>query len=418
MTTVSVRASHRTLRAAPLFASLLLLGACGDGSDAGPIPNSSSGSSSGPPSTDTGTGNPVASPTNVEEPVAGTFRDTSLPLNPHLPGTFLVFDEETEAYRMDPRTGRAARIDPHSWGRLENDSEGIVVYPVSTDPDDGYLVTQSICEGLLFRGGVDCLHLQDGDAVTHTSYRFESTITSAVRQSPSGRYLAFFSSPGSGSGDLDSLEVILAADGQSVDVIRFEDGERREFDWIAGDRLVYIDDTRRNLILPLDVPVARGTSPALALPESLPGVIGTFDVSPDGTRIAFSLERPTANGGTRHEFHLTSNLVDGEPAALRRIAESVASEDDSALRWSLHGWSPDQTLLMVSNSGAGLTELGSVGTKLYTLPTDDPEVLNVSTLPSERSAAVRPVYRFSRPFDLGSSAQVSDFSPGPFVWQR
>ena len=374
--------------------------------------NGSSGGVAGIGAGDSGAGGPVGSDGSgtgsgdAPEPVAGDFRDTSLPLNDALPGSFLLLlEEDDEAARMELRTGRYERINPSSWTSIDEASNYMDVYPFPFSRD-GFLVVEEGCGS----AAVHCLHVQDGNARTRTVFEVPAFVK-RLQISPDHRYVGMFRTR---TVDLsgDTQYELYSIDGELLGV---DNGmsEVRQFELLSGGRTLFVADGGRAFW------VSRGASTephyTVNVPDTVDGEIGSVAVSPDGNTVAFA-----AIAGNAQASFWTMTVADRDSVRFDEVGETALAEAERDVSWFVRSWSPDGRWLLLQSGGrASLPSSSAAGGGVgYFAMALGGDPATVARSPENRSASVRAVYRYSDLDWSGAQALVaSSFATVEPYWQ-
>ena len=306
-------------------------------------------------------------------------------LNPDLNGR-LFFSYQESAYTMDLRSGEYTLVPNSDWEQQD------LRFPLGISRfsalafgfDDRFLLTVDSCEPI--EGSINdyftCILVQDfsGNYIEQLNIRYN--LYGAAKASIDGGYIALFR-------ELNSnwLEIYNFSGELVSDVI----ANPSAFSWMPDGSLVYIIENRTFV---LTQPYSTDTQTSITLANSVDqGNIHRLAVSPDGTKIAFSI----FSAGTLVSEYTSFWMLDLGSNQVRKIAVSDPGDtlDDAFHQFA---WSPDGQQIAVLEGGVtGNSSLNSgVPANLYVLPSNSEDILVVSSDSSIRSTEVVLVqsYRF------------------------
>lgn len=325
-------------------------------------------------------------------------------LNPDLSGKLLLMGGAAwltpGAWTMDMATGKYIPIPKTNWEHDDYDEQFSFInrsYIDITSPgydSSSFLVVVS--SSLVDLNGTTVIVKQsmNGDYLDKFVV-LRGSVNRPVKMSPDGQYVALFRV-------LDPLrDTRFEIYDWSGALVSSKKMSNRHFSWLPPDgHLVYTEWRSLHFTAPNSVESER----YLTLPDDFPeGWIGEFSISPDGTRLVFSLV--TERGGVFSEYtNAEPYIMNIDGTGLRKLATTPhAGTVESKI--NNPKWSPDGRWILVETdrytsttppSGATPdTFPGDPGT-VYVLPSEDMgKVFMLSLFDSLRSPEVRLLYRFN-----------------------
>lgn len=212
-------------------------------------------------------------------------------------------------------------------------------------------------------GDYNCMNIYTANGDFVSGLLYTGSLKTPIKPSRDGLYLAVSHQYGGSASDL-YLE-IHSRDGNLVDATLLAGNfSKVSFDWTPDNRLVYtLDDS-----IYITTPVSTQGNNLISF-TTQQGKPEDITVSPDGTRLAFSLVTD-ANAAAVHGYIYTLN-IDG--SGLNRLAV-VPGNDDPILEHP--GWSPDGQWILVQEgdvNGQSTTNPGLPGT-LFAVPATGTDV--------------------------------------------
>ncbi|MCF6211510.1 MAG: hypothetical protein L3K24_12770 [Gammaproteobacteria bacterium] len=320
-------------------------------------------------------------------------------LNADLSG-LLFFTEDDEAWIMSMATGKYTRISSTNWPyQKERFPRGGLssfhALPIDYDGSE-FVVAVKDCKDDPERS---CIVIQDKNG-SYNSEQFEvfGKISKATL-SHDRQYIALFRRSISTDSQLEVRD-------RSGELISYSKLDRRDFAWLPDGRITY--GVGRSFYFTSSY--STQVESILTLPGGLQGVVRQVAVSPDATRLFFTLEGPRKGGSFEYIRPYVMN-IDG--ANIRQLA---TTPDNAPLVGDASTWSPDGQWILLREGGAAST--GSVNPGFngyfYVVPTEDTgQIFTLSSISTERSSEVRLLRRYSfsdNPANLDGSVTDRSFA--------
>ncbi len=332
----------------------------------------------------------------------GSAGDGSV-VNTGLSGQFF-FVYQDAAYVKDVQTGVNTKIPNTDWEDQNNrfPSGVAAFYATASSYDQAeFVVEVDRCQ----RSGPDpldpyetCIAIQDYNGNYTGGFNLLYSLSSSVRLSRDRQYVAMVR-------DLDDPWLaIYTRDGTFISNSQVETSS---FAWLPDGRLIYAQDRR---VLFTD-PYSTVAVTQLTLPATMPtGVIGWLAVSPDGSRIAFSIIQES-NFAVTHAIPFVMN-TDGS-----NIRQLAREPNEPSPNIGPVTWSPDGQWMFLRAGGADGQDPNAPGVLGYgyVIPANEDRALVLSPIDSERSPAVIKL----RHYLIGSAAETltDRFSSTGYSWQ-
>ncbi len=320
-------------------------------------------------------------------------------LNADLSGS-LFFTEGGEAWVMSMATGKYTRISNTNWPYQKDrfprgGLSSFNALPIDYDGSE-FVVVAKDCKDDPERS---CIVVQDENG-SYNSEQFEvfgkasRAILSRDRQ-----YIALFRRSISTNSQLEIRN-------RSGALISYSKLDRRDFTWLPDGSIIY--GVGRSLYF--TSPYSAQVEYVLTLSEGLQGTVRQIAVSPDATRLFFTMEGPRKGGSFEYIKPYIMN-IDG--TNIRLLA---TTPDNSPLVGDASTWSADGQWILLREGGAASAGSANPGFNgyFYAVPTEDMgQIFTLSSISTERSPEVRLLRRYSfsdNPANLDGSITDRSFT--------
>lgn len=326
-------------------------------------------------------------------------------LNPDLSGKLLLRDNDVSSispggWTMDMATGKYTPIPKTNWKHDDYNELFSFIgrrYVDITSPgydSSSFLVVASSSLVDLNVSTVIVKQSLNGDYLDELEVLWGS-VNRPVKMSPDGQYVALFRV-------LDPLrDTRFEIYDWSGALVSSKKMSNRHFSWLPPDgRLVYTEWRSLHFTAPNSVESER----YLTLPDDFPeGWIGKFSISPDGTRLVFSLTTERGDPFAGEYANAEPYIMNIDGTGLRKLA-TTPHAGTAESRINNPRWSPDGRWILVE-TGQYTTSTPPPGTTpdtfpgdpgtVYVLPSEDMgKVFMLSLSDSLRSPEVRLLYRY------------------------
>lgn len=319
-------------------------------------------------------------------------------LNAGLSGS-LFFTEDDEAWNMSVATGKYTRISNTNWPYQKDrfPRGGLSDFHALPTDYDGFefVVTVKDCKSDPERS---CIVIQDKNGSYSEQFEVFGKASRATL-SRDRQYIALFRR----SISTDSQLEIRDRSGALISYLKLD---RRDFAWLPDGRIIY--GVGRSLYFTSSY--STQVESILTLPASLQGTVRQIAVSPDASRLFFTVEGPRKGGSFEYIKPYVMNI---NGASIRQLA---TTSDNAPLVGDASTWSPDGQWILFREGGAASSGSANPGFNgyFYVVPTEDTgQIFTLSLIDIERSSEVRLLRRYSfsdNPANLDGSTTYRSFT--------
>ncbi|TPN88948.1 TolB family protein [Aquimarina algicola] len=299
-------------------------------------------------------------------------------LNPGITGKLFVHENDYGSYLLDLASGIFTEIPNTDWenqnDRFPSGVANFWAIPAKYDHQE-FIIKVRNCKRVnddVLSPSLTCIAIQNYKGEYVSQFELLYAVRGSVHLSRNREYLALFRNIGQSVSSDKWLEIY----DREGNLISDQKLDETSIDWLPNGRLVYIQN--RSFIF--TEPYSTTPDYQLTLPEMISGSPGQISVSPDGTRVAFSMIHTSNFATTR----ATPYVMNSDGTNIKQLAD-VPGEEFPIINSPT--WSPDSKWILLKEGGAQGQDLNTPGVlgHLYAIPSDLDKVVMLSSIDDEKS---------------------------------